>query len=184
MLLLSSILVIVWAFGTGAATQRPGQPEIRIPDLEQRIQERINKERKSRKLAALQFDERLSKIARGHSGDMARRNFFNHVNPDGQDPTERGERAGYACQKVYENYFTEGLAENIFQGNLYGSVRTRGTVKSYDWNNAEKIATESVTSWMNSPGHRRNILEPNYGKTGIGVFISNDDKVYITQLFC
>jgi uncharacterized protein YkwD len=37
---------------------------------------------------------------------------------------------------------------------------------------------------MNSPGHRENILRPDYRRTGIGVAIAPDDKVYVTQLFC
>jgi len=164
--------------------QRPGQPNIRIPDLEKRVHTLINKERTSRKVSALQFDEKLAKIARAHSQDMARRSFFNHVNPDGQDPTARGAAAGYVCRKVLGNLITEGIAENIYQGNLYSRVRTRGTEKSYDWNSPEKIATEGVTGWMNSTGHRRNILEKGYEKTGIGIAIAKDDKVYVTQVFC
>ena len=164
--------------------QRPGQPVIRIPDLEARVHTLINKERTSRKLPALQFDDKLAKIARTHSQDMARRNFFSHVNPDGQDPTARGEVAGYTCRKVSGRRITEGLAENIYQGNLYSRIRTRGAETSYDWNSAEKIATDGVTGWMNSTGHRRNILEKTYQKTGIGISVSKDDKVYITQVFC
>jgi uncharacterized protein YkwD len=106
------------------------------------------------------------------------------VNPDGQDPTARGEAVGYTCRKVSGNKITEGLAENIFQGNLYSAIRTRGTQKTYDWNSSDKIAADAVTGWMKSPGHRRNILEKTYQKTGIGISISKDDKVYITQVFC
>jgi uncharacterized protein YkwD len=164
--------------------QRPGQPVIRIPDLEKRTHTLINNERTNRKLPALQYDDKLAKIARGHSEDMARRNFFNHINPDGKDPTARGVAAGYVCRKISGNLITEGIAENIFQGNLYSRIRVRGNVKSYDWNSPEKIATEGVTGWMNSTGHRRNILEKNYQKTGIGIAIAKDDKVYVTQVFC
>jgi|SRR5688572_4050537 len=167
-----------------AATQRPGQPEIRIPTLERRIHELINKERRDKKLPILQFDEKLSGIARTHSADMARRNFFNHINPEGKDPTVRGERAGYTCRKDSGSHFTEGLAENLYQGNLYSSIRTRGTQKTYTWNSLEDIAKQGVAGWMKSTGHRKNILEKSYDRTGIGVAISRDDKVYVTQMFC
>jgi len=167
-----------------AVLQRSGQPDIKISDLEQRVHVLVNKERAGRKLAELRFDDKLARIARTHSQDMARRNFFDHVNPDGQDPTARGEAAGYTCEKVSGDFVTVGLAENIFQGNLYRRVRTVGTQKSYDWNSADEIAAESITGWMNSPGHRRNILETTYIKTGIGIAIARDDKVYITQVFC
>ena len=182
--LLSLFVFILWTSPPAAATQKAGQPEIRVPTLERRIHDLINKERTAKKLRTLQFDEKLSSIARAHSADMARRKFFSHVNPDGKDPTARGELAGYRCKKDFGSYFTEGLAENLYQGNLYSSVRTRGTVKTYTWNTLEDLATQSVTGWMKSKGHRENILEKSYDKTGIGVAISKDDKVFVTQVFC
>jgi uncharacterized protein YkwD len=179
------LFVSLWSTATTATPpQRPGQPEIRIPNLERRIHDLINRERKASDLSALQFDERLASIARAHSEDMGRRHFFSHVNPDGRNPTARGKLAGYTCRKVYRGYSTEGLGENIFQGNLYDRVRISGNQRSYDWNTPEDLAKQSVKGWMNSPGHRRNILEKNYMQTGIGVAISKDDKVYVTQVFC
>src|SRR5689334_17863429 len=93
------------------ALQRPGEPELRLPDLERRVHELINKERTKKKLEALRFDEQLSRIARAHSADMAKRKFFSHVNPDGKNASDRGAKAGYRCQKVYVGGFTDGLAE-------------------------------------------------------------------------
>jgi uncharacterized protein YkwD len=144
----------------------------------------VNDQRTNAKLASLEYDTALVKIARAHSEDMARRNFFNHVNPDGKDPTERGEAAGYVCRKVSGTRVTQGLGENLFQANLYSRILTRGNQKTYDWNSAEKIASEAVAGWMKSPGHRQNILQRTYTKTGIGIAIANDDKVYVTQVFC
>jgi uncharacterized protein YkwD len=183
-MLLSLIVFMLWTSPPAVATQKPGQPEIRIPSLERRIHDLINKERSAKKLRALQFDEKLSSIARAHSTDMARRKFFSHINPDGKDPTARGELAGYRCKKDFGSYFTEGLAENLYQGNLYSSVRTRGTVKTYTWNTLEDLAGQSVSGWMKSKGHRENILQKTYERTGVGVAIGKDDKVYVTQVFC
>jgi len=167
-----------------AALQRPAQPEIRIPDLEHRVHDLINKERTKHKESALQFDEGLSRIARAHSADMAKRKFFGHLNPEGQDATERGKRAGYICRKVYAGYFTQGLAENIYQGSLYSRIRITGNQRSYDWYSLDQLAEEAVEGWMDSEGHRKNILEKNYEKTGIGIAVDSDDKVYVTQVFC
>jgi uncharacterized protein YkwD len=164
--------------------QKEAQPVVRAASLEKRIHDLINAERKARKLKALRSDSRLSSIAEGHSEDMGRRNFFSHVNPDGEDPTARGKRAGYTCRKESGRRISAGLAENIYQGNLYSSVRIRGNERTYDWNTEEEIATESVRIWMNSPGHRRNILETSYDRSGIGVSISRDSKVFVTQVFC
>lgn len=77
-----------------------------------------------------------------------------------------------------------GLSENIFQNNLYDTVwYTNGIITSYEWNTLEELAQSTVNGWMNSPGHRANILG-SYHSEGIGVAIADDDKVYITQNFC
>ena len=111
-------------------------------------------------------------------------NFFSHDNLIGQDPTERGRLAGYYCRKDFGSYYTEGIAENIFQNNLYDSVTYYNGIPSYDWNTQEEIAKSTVSGWMTSPGHRENILTATYDKEGIGVAISSDDEVLITQDFC
>jgi len=182
----TSLLLVLWCVvQPAAATKHPGQPDIRISSLERRVHDLINKERLDHELAALVSDERLSKIARGHSQDMAARDFFSHTNPEGQDATARGKLAGFTCRKqVARNTFSEGLGENLFQDNLYSRIRISGNERSYDWNTREELAAHSLKGWMNSPGHRRNILEKNYGQTGVGIAVSDDDKVYVTQLFC
>ena len=179
--------LVLWFAGPepAAAPRRPGQPDIRIASLERRVHELINNERRDHQRPALTIDERLSAIARGHSQDMAVRNFFSHANPDGQDATARGKAAGFTCRKqVSSRSFREGLGENLFQDNLYTRVRISGNDRTYDWNTAEELAEHSLKGWMNSTGHRRNILEQVYTQTGIGIVISADDKVYFTQLFC
>ena len=85
---------ILLALAFVAVLQRPGQPEVRIPDLERRVHELINKERVKHKVGSLRFDKELGEIARAHSADMAKRKFFSHVNPDGRNATERGKKAG------------------------------------------------------------------------------------------
>jgi uncharacterized protein YkwD len=149
---------------------------ISVPRLEQKIHTLINSERQTEKIRPLVIDEELSKIAREHSQDMAKRGFFDHVNPDGKSPRDRVRMAGYNCPKT--------VGENIFQNNLYSRVQIRGNVKTYYWNSLDEIATSTVQGWMSSPGHRQNILQHEYGKTGIGVAIADDEKVYITQVFC
>ena len=156
-----------------------------ITSLEQRVHELINRERAGEGLAALSGDPALSGIARSHSEDMAANNFFDHINPAGLDPTARGDASGYTCRKDYGSYYTYGIAENIFQNNLYTSTTyfSNGTYL-YDWTSPEQIAETTVGGWMNSSGHRKNILTSTYDREGIGVAISPDDKVYITEDFC
>ena len=115
---------------------------------------------------------------------MARREFFDHIIAQGEDPTARGRRAGYECRKaIDQRSFREGLAENLSEVPRFSRVQTRGDRKTYDWNTAEDVARQAVDGWMNSPGHRRNILDSAYGESGVGVAVSSND-IYITQLFC
>jgi len=87
--------------------------------------------------------------------------IFDHVNLKGEDPTARGLESSYRCYKDYGSYYTDGIAENIFQNNLYNSVTYYNGIPIYDWNTLEEIAQSTVKGWMNSPGHRKNILTPN-----------------------
>ena len=152
------------------------KPEIRIPDLEQKIHESINSQRKSNDRAPLAVDEELSKLARAHSEDMAKRGYFKHVNPEGLTPMKRAEAVGYKLCQL--------MGENIYQNNLYSRVIEEKKKTTYDWNSMDKIANTTIKSWMESQGHRQNILDKNYTREGIGVAIAADDKVYITQMFC
>ena len=160
------------------------KPEIDVNELELQIHKLVNEERQKNGLNSLNWDNKLADIARKHSQDMAQNNFFSHDNLIGQDPTERGRLAGYYCRKDFGSYYTEGIAENIFQNNLYDSVTYYNGIPSYDWNTQEEIAKSTVSGWMTSPGHRENILTATYDKEGIGVAISSDDEVLITQDFC
>ena len=145
----------------------------------------IDRERAAEGLNPLSFDSSLAGIAEGHSTDMAENNYFSHVSPAGLSPTDRGTAAGYNCRKDYASYYTYGIAENIFQNNLYTSVTYyRNGTYSYDWSSPEEIAQTTVGGWMNSSGHRKNILDPTFDREGIGVAVSADDKVYITEDFC
>jgi uncharacterized protein YkwD len=153
--------------------------------LEQRVHELINQQRTISGLAPLFLDSALSDIARDHSEDMAARNYFAHVDPGGENPTDRGADAGYTCRKDYASYYTYGIAENLFQNNLYSSATYYSNRRTeYDWSSPEEIALTTVSGWMNSTGHRENILTPSFDREGIGVAIAPDNKVYITEDFC
>jgi uncharacterized protein YkwD len=134
-------------------------------------------------LSALEWNGVLSKIARKHSSDMAKRNYFSHNSPEGHDFLYRYNQEGYSCSLVVDERIYLG-AENIFQNNLYDRIEYVNDVPYYEWRSREKIAETTVQGWMNSPGHRKNILTPHWKTEGIGVAISPDDKVYITQNFC
>ncbi len=166
------------------ASYGQSKPEVRTADLEKRIHFLINGERKKHGLLPLAWNEPLSGIARKHSSDMAQRGYFSHVSPDGHDFSYRYKQEGYQCEVRGQGnvYYTGG--ENIFQNNLYDKVTISNGVRRYDWNSVDRIAETTVDGWMKSPGHRKNILMPYWVTEGIGVSISPDEKVYITQNFC
>jgi len=90
----------------------------------------------------------------------------------------------YQLNASHEKLFL-GLAENIMQNNLYDRVwYTNGIPTSYEWKDMAELAESTVQGWMDSPGHRQNILTPYFYSAGIGVSISSNDKVYVTQNFC
>jgi len=159
-------------------------PRIRVDQLEHRVFDLINVQRREAKLPALRWDERLMRIARAHSDDMVKRRFFDHVNPDGDDPTARGRHAGYNCRKVMGGgSFREGLAENLADEPRFSRLSISSGRRTYDWNTSDAIAREAVEGWMRSPGHRRNILDRNYEQTAVGIGVSAE-HVFLTQLFC
>jgi uncharacterized protein YkwD len=133
-----------------------------------RIYDLINQQRKQNGVESLAVDSGVTDAAIGHSVNMARRNIFSHV-IDGKGPDDRLRE---------QNVTFTGWGENI----VYDWCQTNGQPS---WNVAG-FAQESVTRWMNSPGHRRNILNPNFNYTGIGVAaIERDGRgyIYATQVF-
>lgn len=159
------------------------RPDIVIPRLEKKIHDLINAERKKKGLAALGWQESLNRIARRYSQDMSKRNFFAHNDPEGNSFLDRYKEEGFACRLRIGNTTYLG-GENIAQDNLYKSVLYRNGVAYYDWNTEDEIAASIVNGWMNSKGHRENILTPYFKRHGIGLSISDDGKVYVTQNFC
>lgn len=168
---------------TSAVPAQKGKPRITVSELEKRIHRLINEERRKQGLSALAWNDTLSRIARKHSSDMAKRDYFSHYSPEGHDFLYRYKQEGYSCAVPVGERIYLG-AENIFQNNLYDRIVFIDSVAHYEWNNMAKIAETTVQGWMNSPGHRKNILTPHWKSEGIGVVISPDDKVYITQNFC
>ena len=132
--------------------------------IEQELLRLTNAERQKAGLAPVALDTRLQSVARLHSLDQAGKNYSAHRSPDGKEPADRLRAAGIA-------FNLEG--ENI----RWVSSRAPGTV-------ANDMMYEGQYGWMNSPGHKANILNPNFTHVGIGVFKSSTDGKFIaTQNF-
>jgi uncharacterized protein YkwD len=113
---------------------------------------------------------------------MATRGYFSHTSPEGETFADRYEAFGYDCRAPTDGggYLTGG--ENIAQTWYDTPVRTDGGTVEYT--TEEELARGIVTQWMNSPGHRDNILTAAWQNEGIGVYVTDDGKVYVTQNFC
>ncbi len=157
--------------------------DLDITRLEKKIHTLINREREKRDLSILIWDESLRKVARKHSQAMADRNFFSHNGPDGTDFYDRCRAAGIECKSRVGGTTYMG-AENISQDNLYSSCCYRDGKKVFNLNSEDEIAASVVKRWMNSGAHRANILTPYFKRQGIGVALSDDGKIYVTEDFC
>lgn len=135
---------------------------------ERTIGELANRERNLRGAASLTWDSRLQEIAKSHSQDMAMNNYFSHDNLVGDGPIERGSEAGYRCPG--SKYI--GLGENIYFG-------------PSGWHDEP---ADAIESWMESPGHRANILNRGYSRVGVGIYegrLKGYGKGYFTTMvFC
>lgn len=123
------------------------------PDLEAELLRLVNRERTQRGLQPLQADAELTKVARKHSEDMFRRGYFSHYTPEGLDPFDRMKNDGV-------DFLTGG--ENIA---------------------ITQTLSMAHTGLMKSPGHRANILNPAFGRLGIGILDGGLYGLMITQAF-
>ena len=123
------------------------------PDLEARMLELVNQERMAAGLKPLAPDAELTEVARRHSADMFARGYFAHDTPEGRDPFDRMRAANVRFVTAGENL---ALAPTV-------QVAHRGL--------------------MNSPGHRANILYPQFGRVGIGILDGGIHGLMISQEF-
>ena len=150
------------------------------------IHSMINEIRVQHGLVAIFEDYDLDLIALHNSKDMASRDFFAHINPDGLSPNDRATQAGYKCEiKVGNTIYSIG--ENIGKVSIYDGYTYNpdsGQIIEYDMRSDDDIARSIVTAWMESPGHKANILREFWGSEGLGIHITPEGLVLVTQLFC
>jgi uncharacterized protein YkwD len=123
------------------------------PDIEAEMLVLVNKERTQRGLKPLEADPELAIVARKHSIDMFARGYFSHYTPEGANPFDRMAAGGVRFLTAGENL---ALAQTL------------------------AIAHKGL---MNSPGHRANILNPTFGRLGIGIEDGGIYGLMITQNF-
>lgn len=122
-------------------------------DLEAKMLELVNQERTQRGLKPLKADPQLAVVGRMHSQDMFARGYFSHYTPEGKDPFDR-------MKASHVHFLSAG--ENLALGQTL------------------MICHEGL---MNSPGHRANILNPSFGRLGIGILDGGVYGLMISQEF-
>ncbi len=138
--------------GGGGGTMAEGQMESMLFGL-------MNRDRAANKLSALSRNGQLDSVAKGHSQDMVKNNYIDHVNKQGLDPKGRALKAGK----------WNSIAENV------GYVHPKGS-SSAQIESAEQM-------FMNSPHHRANLLNPLFKQGAVGITIDSTGAIKITQMF-
>jgi uncharacterized protein YkwD len=132
----------------------PIESGIRSASVIQEVVNIVNHERSKAGLSSLRIHSQLNAAAEAHSNDMARNNFMSHTGSDGSSMGDRIKRHGY-------NFRTAG--ENIAAG--------------------QRSPEDVMRSWMNSSGHRQNILNPNFRDIGVAYANGGSFGIYWTQKF-
>jgi len=131
----------------------PTTPTDEITAWEDEVTALTNQERRAAGCGEVTTDERLRAAARGHSQDMATHDYFSHTGRDGSSFVDRAQAAGYPSP----------AGENIAYGYATPADVMRG--------------------WMNSDGHRRNILNCSHRTIGVGLAYAPNGRPYWTQVF-
>ncbi|MGI8466901.1 MAG: CAP domain-containing protein [Pyrinomonadaceae bacterium] len=129
-----------------------------ISSLERRAFDLLNEKRIANNLSPLKWNEQMAQAARFHSENMARENYFSHTESNGSTVKERAALFG-------ERDWT-AIGENI--------AFNRGISKPVEM---------ACTQWLQSAGHRENIMDKAWNESGIGVAVAPDGTYYFTQVF-
>jgi uncharacterized protein YkwD len=143
-----------------ATTSAPSQNELLTQEIEIGIHQKINDERAKAGLPALALNAELAALARSHSEDMLDNSYFAHDDAGGCSSSCRLTEAGFPWSASGENiYMMSGYAIAV-----------------------DKAVQMTIEGWMDSPGHRANILNSSFTEEGIGVaFVGT--KLYATEDF-
>ena len=125
---------------------------------ESEVFELVNRERSKARLTSLAWDDRLARIARDYSRQMAREGFFDHYDPEGKTVTDRALAA-----RIRD---WSSIGENLFMCEEH-----------------PYFASTAIRGWLKSRTHRTNMLDRSWTATGIGIATAHDGSIFITQVF-
>jgi uncharacterized protein YkwD len=152
-------------------TPSSAEYDVEVSEIEDLVHEEMNQRRRDHGVSPLERSEKLDTIARYKSWDMAQRDYFAHQGLNGTSHQVLRDRYNSDCKNT---------GQNLHKANHQGMEKR---IKD-ELDNSEKIARVAVNSLMNSTGHRKNILDPDYELQGIGIFVDENGTVFLTQEFC
>lgn len=161
------ILVLALANLTCTLEDSLSPPEISYTkvEVEELITILVNDERQQFGLPTLSNDALLTSLAKEHSTSMVENNFFSHDRYPGERSLSYKQLPGTI------------LGENL------SKTPTRRLIPG-PYLSLQEVCEWTVSGWMDSPGHRENVLESRYTETGVGVSVSEGEQyLYITQIF-
>lgn len=167
--------------------QAPGAGvSLNLDLLERSIAGAVNGAREQHGLKPLAWNADLLPVSRGHSEDMATQAFYDHLNRRGEDADRRAIRQGVPCTTAFPRL--KGIGENLSALYWYASYEMtyQGGASSvnFAWLTPQAIPSRVVSSWMGSPAHRSNVLDASYKTQAIGIALSADYQLFITQNLC
>lgn len=125
-----------------------------IKGYEDEVVRLVNVQRAKKGLQRLKSNSEIARVARYKSQDMINKRYFSHISPTYGSPFKMMESFGIRFSAAGENI-------------AYG----------------QKTSAAVMNAWMNSPGHRANILSPSYKNIGVGLAKNKNGVCYWTQMF-
>lgn len=160
--------VVGWS-KNALVTQKPDRPDskpkykgtVNTGALQTYMYRLVNEDRKKNGLPELRVSGKLEQVARGHSSDMATRNYTSHFDPEGKGFADRGKAAGIQA----------GVAENI------------GKMLIEPNSTEAQLIAKCQDLLMHSSRHRFNLLNKDNKSIGIGMAVHKDGSIAVTQMF-
>lgn len=154
MLSMFVLALFFWNQPTVLAAKYSVPPNHQLNEYEHKVIELVNKEREKKSLQPLQIYQDLSYVARIKSSDMRDNDYYGHTSPKYGSPYEMMKDHGIEYKHA---------GENIYAG--------------------PKTPEEAMKGWMESEGHRNNILSKNFSHIGVGYVEGGSHGTYWTQMF-
>lgn len=135
-----------------------------VRELEITVLQLVNYERGRRGIGDIRWSPELARVNDYHAWHMWDRDYFYHVEPDGDDHDDRIEQFGYRCPEP---------SSEVQQSSVVLKKDTK-----------QSLARDLVDGWMNSPAHRSALLNTGYDVAGVGIYIDQTDTVYAVMVLC